>query len=384
MTELIKTNANCTRWGLMAGVSALTLIACISGIDDAVAAGDDNDRPSVWIELGGQLERVESGPDRFAPSFVDAVEAVPFASPVEFQRPARYSNGIEGKISFEPKDSDWTFSLALRYGRSNSSKHQHEQTPNLVRGLKIYFTPSNYGVLPRTPAVANFTDTVSVQKESHTVLDFSAGKDVGVGLFGSGSSSSISFGIRFAQFASRSQVTLDAVPDRYFPTIGLKSGVKYYKYDTRYSALADINRSFRGIGPSLTLNGEVSLVGQSDASELTFDWGINAAVLFGRQKVKIHHQTTVRYYKTLGGERAYVGGYAVTRTVTSRERSRFKFVPNIGGFAGVSLHFPNAKVSLGYRADFFFGAMDGGIDERRTNDVGFHGPFATISIGLGG
>jgi hypothetical protein len=37
-----------------------------------------------------------------------------------------------------------------------------------------------------------------------------------------------------------------------------------------------------------------------------------------------------------------------------------------------------------YRADFFFGAMDGGIDTAKKENVGFYGPFATISIGLGG
>ena len=51
---------------------------------------------------------------------------------------------------------------------------------------------------------------------------------------------------------------------------------------------------------------------------------------------------------------------------------------------GVSVKYPNVKFSLGYRADFFFGAVDAGIDERRTKDLGFHGPFASISIGLGG
>lgn len=42
------------------------------------------------------------------------------------------------------------------------------------------------------------------------------------------------------------------------------------------------------------------------------------------------------------------------------------------------------KISAGYRADFFFGAMDGGLDSRRTEDEKFYGPFATVSIGLGG
>jgi hypothetical protein len=65
-------------------------------------------------------------------------------------------------------------------------------------------------------------------------------------------------------------------------------------------------------------------------------------------------------------------------------RSRSVVVPNIGGFAGLSFIYDAAKLTLGYRADFFFGAMDTGIDARKTSDVGFHGPFTTISIGLGG
>jgi hypothetical protein len=59
-------------------------------------------------------------------------------------------------------------------------------------------------------------------------------------------------------------------------------------------------------------------------------------------------------------------------------------VPNVGGFAGVSLQRGAAKVSLGYRVDFFFGAMDGGIDTTKSENRGFYGPFANISIGFGG
>jgi hypothetical protein len=59
-------------------------------------------------------------------------------------------------------------------------------------------------------------------------------------------------------------------------------------------------------------------------------------------------------------------------------------VPNLGGFAGVSWRYQNAKVSFGYRADEFFGAMDGGLDKHKSENVGFFGPYANISIGLGG
>ena len=65
-------------------------------------------------------------------------------------------------------------------------------------------------------------------------------------------------------------------------------------------------------------------------------------------------------------------------------RAKFATVPNIGGFAGASWRIQNFKVSAGYRADLFFGAMDGGIDAAKKENVGFYGPFASVSVGLGG
>ncbi len=65
-------------------------------------------------------------------------------------------------------------------------------------------------------------------------------------------------------------------------------------------------------------------------------------------------------------------------------RSHSVTIPSLGAFAGLSVRYPNARVSFGYRADFFFGAMDVGIDTRKSTTTGFHGPFAKLSIGLGG
>jgi len=103
--------------------------------------------------------------------------------------------------------------------------------------------------------------------------------------------------------------------------------------------------------------------------------------LFGRQKMRAHHETSAHYknYRHSSGPLPIV-----YKTPHGAARSRFILVPNLGGFAGASLRFPNAKVSLGYRADLFFGAMDGGIDMRKMENVGFYGPFASISVGLGG
>jgi hypothetical protein len=58
-------------------------------------------------------------------------------------------------------------------------------------------------------------------------------------------------------------------------------------------------------------------------------------------------------------------------------------VPNVSGFAGLSFRYTNAKLSLGYHADVFFGAMEGGIDTAKSENRGFFGPFAVISTRIG-
>ncbi len=42
------------------------------------------------------------------------------------QHPPRFAFGEEGKISFQPEDSDWIFSAGIRYGRSHGRQHVHQ------------------------------------------------------------------------------------------------------------------------------------------------------------------------------------------------------------------------------------------------------------------
>jgi hypothetical protein len=72
----------------------------------------------------------------------------------------------------------------------------------------------------------------------------------------------------------------------------------------------------------------------------------------------------------------YYGPYHSTR-------SRNVTVPNVGGSIGLSWKLQNFKMSFGYRADFFFNAIDGGIDARKSENRAFYGPYASISVGLG-
>lgn len=389
MSELMNKNhgASGFRWELLATVSALALSTVVAMPRAVAAHEDDRDRPTVWIEVGGQLERNDGTGAPFTPPFTLFQPTPPTfetASPIDVQRAPRYSKGAEAAITIEPSGTDWSFSASVRYGRSNGNKHVIAQTE--PHRSKYLSAASGHQPIGPTQQVPQFADTTVRLSESHTVLDFKAGKDVGLGLFGRDSTSVFSVGVRFAQFASRADVRVrtrqnvkvsNMLPDpKYFPS---------YKFHTYYLK-ANNERSFHGIGPSLSWQASEPVIGNPQDGEFAIDWGLNGALLFGRQKAKLHHETADSYYK---GRKYYppsgnFGTHYKRYTPVSRnpERSRSMVVPNIGAFAGLSYRIENFKVSAGYRADFFFNATDGGIDARQDFDRSFHGPFALFSLGL--
>lgn len=360
-----------SRLQLLATVSALSLLTVAA----SQAQAEDTDRPTVWIELGGQLEHISRSEDRFSPPFAVRTPRPAFetTSPLSLLRAPRYGVGSEGKLSFEPAGSNWVFAAAIRYGRSNGKKHFHNQTYTPTHLLNIQ---SNGYVTP-----GRFQDIKTDYGESHTVLDFMAGRDVGLGLFGN---SVVSFGVRYAQFSMTSAVSLSSKPDFFkHKTKGIL-GKYYSKFGFHnYLGTSVTQRNFRGLGPSLSFSGDVAIAG-SARDGVTFDWGVNGALLFGRQHMTEAHHTYGRYHDIKNhplGQPAPLYTYHRTSTRTG---SRSVTVPNVGAFAGFSMRYTNAKISFGYRADVFFGAMDGGIDARKSYDRAFYGPFATISFGLGG
>jgi hypothetical protein len=377
MSELINQNENRIRfrWQLLAGVSALALGGYVASAGAAMA--EEADHPAVWIELGGQLERADGGRERFSPSFLSMFDPGEFASPVPAQRPPRYAVGGEIKASFSPQDSDWVFSAAVRYGRSNNTRALHQELPFETATGYIKYVHNTV-----TARAKRYSDTLTENHESHAVVDFRAGKDLGLGLFGSGSST-LNVGIRFAQIESHSKASIGGDPDfafsyKYITQFDVKLPLQHWHL---FSSTLDVTRSFHGLGPSVAWDNSAPILGNADHTQVTIDFGINGAVLFGRQKANVSHQTT-------GGYHSNNAEYTAEPVITYQPpphrtaRSRSVVIPNVGGFAGLSFKFPNAKVSLGYRADVFFGAIDGGIDARKTYDRSFYGPFANFSIGL--
>jgi iron complex outermembrane recepter protein len=369
MSELINTQDGHRgfRRQLLASVSAFALISF------TCAAFAEDDRPTLWIELGAQSEQVNGFGDPVDIPFAAKAVSDGFQSPTELQRVLSQSFGEEGAISFQPENSDWVFSISARYGRAEGGAATHEQTPANPREFHIGTHPPGYG----TPRLARYSETHVKNDETHTILDFQVGKDVGVGLFKNGAKSIFGFGVRFAQFTSKQTLGLNADPDYYLP-----SNLKYKKYHHAYLGNSHIQRSFRGIGPSISWNASAPVIGNAGHGALTLDWGVNASILFGRQKVLGHHQITGNFYKTGPVTKYHFTSH--THQSGDPNRSHTVTVPNLGGFAGLSYVFTNAKLSVGYRGDFFFGAIDGGIDAAKKETRGFYGPFASVSVGLGG
>jgi len=410
MSELIEhtNNGREFRWTLLATVSTLALVASGTTVIGQASADEGTDHPTVWIELGGQLERVDGTGDRFAPPFTKlTLSPGPYqdGSPIDFQKPARFSYGAEGNLTIQPEGSNWVFSGSVRYGRSNNKRDVHRQTqvshqfPNPKYERQQQY-PSYFPNGPTAPPTAakysqNFAETTYKHSESHFVLDFQAGKDVGLGMFGHGSTSVLSAGVRIAQMASHSDVKARAKPSVTFYNRSLLGfSIPFSKFTTYY-VNGSADRNFRGIGPSLSWKASVPVLGNPDDGQFSVDWGLNGALLFGRQRTRINHHTTARQfrakYKTRIPTSVYTNrGYRSTNYTTlykhgmNHDRSRGVTIPNVGISGGISYRFARAKFSLGYRAEFFFGAVDAGIDQRRTEDLIFHGPYASISIGLGG
>ena len=404
MSELIDTKENrkIMRRQLLATVSTLAFLTSV--VEAGEAWADDQDRPTFWLELGGQLEQQTGQGDSYDPPGVADYPSSPAykPSPLQFEKPPLFSNGAQAKLSFQPEESDWVFSASVRYGRANGDKTRYHNTPgqkltrneitvSFLPGKPHYFTYEVFHCCHASQFVnakPDYADVKSVHRDSHAILDFQAGKEVGLGLFGQSSESVFSGGVRFAQFSAKSSVSLHGKPD-----VSFFNGVPQYflnKYPQLYyptskfhvfAASASSERSFQGVGPSLSWNSSVAMLGNAQAGELSFDWGANVAVLFGRRMAKGEHHESGHYHHA----KYYpANSHYYTNPTKSFDRRQTVTVPNVGGFAGVSFKFVNAKLSLGYRGDFFFGAMDAGWDKEKNKTVGFYGPFATISFGFGG
>jgi hypothetical protein len=310
----------------------LAVIATIAAADPAKA--EDVDRPTVWIELGGQLSRLQDGQEAYQPPFLALTPSI-FPAPYKNERPPLYDFDGSAGLKLQPNGSDWSFSASIRFGRVSTDKHVHHQTYP-----ESQFQKPDGSYYPFYPLGARFTDVKSKQIETNAVVDFQAGKDVGLGLFGHNATSTLNFGVRIAQFTSKSRTALAEDPDWHTSIYVRHYGPNNAKYRTfafqnyhSYKGAFTANRSFNGVGPSLSWNSSVPVAGNSQGSELTVDWGVNGAVLFGRQKTRTQHQTSAWYHSEKTHKPASripkVRHLVYQTTPSAQNRSHSVTVPNL-------------------------------------------------------
>ena len=289
---------------LLATVSVATLVLGVCQSAETKAS-EDADHPTVWIELGGQMQHITGQGDAFSPGFLAANPNSPVlqpTTPLQAQKPVPFVFGEEGKITIQPEDSRWVFTAAASYGRSSNFTRVDHQTNSTHHAGYKYGVATN----PQIITVADFAETQVRSQESHAVLDFSAGKDVGLGMFGREGSSILSLGVRFAQFSAKSTFDVRARPDfkvvsYSFPTFHFTLlGSQFHNYH----ATGLSSRSFHGLGPTLSWNGSAPIEGEAQSGEINLDWGANASILFGKQKTNVQHHESARYQ---GGRYGFEG-----------------------------------------------------------------------------
>ena len=122
MSELMNTQqaSDAIRWQLLTTASSLALLASVCGTQRCHRRGcrPPNGMDRTWCRSGSCGWRAAS----FAPPFVVNNPGHSFRSGLPGGSPeaAGFSFGGEGKLSFQPEDSNWVFSASVRYGRANS------------------------------------------------------------------------------------------------------------------------------------------------------------------------------------------------------------------------------------------------------------------------
>src|SRR6185312_15037490 len=358
---------------------------------------DTDAPPRVWLQFGGNFNAVMNHDviaydptSNYAPNFPNGGNPTPdwperLTTIPSLSKLPNMGFDWEGAATIEVPETDWQLKAGIRYGRATRNKHFHQSAyagtkTGITFGANSYSCAFVGAYYPQYLAgcyhgsVNEFVDSRNISHETHMMLDFTLGKDVGLGTIGGG--------VRIAQFTEKTKMDIGADPNY---NIYL---TPFSKYHDTYQFTSDEQRSFHGAGPEVTWEASQVLWGIGDEAQITFDWGLNASVLFGQQKVVLHHTAEHCRHTGLGinagCDGVGIGGQdgQVHEPDEDITRSTSTTVPNIGGYLGASVRYRNSKLSLGYRADTFFNAIDGGQQTRDTFNRGFYGPYLNVSLGL--
>jgi len=302
---------------LLGTASALALIG-LCQFPGAARAGDGGDSDfKLTLDIAGQFAMNSGG---------RTVYGDPFEPPPDIG----VKNGGEGLVALNLEHDDWIYGLSFNFGRTGTSH----------AGFS-YYTGNLY---------THYSGSGQVRhNESHKVLDFTIGRDVGLGMLVMEGSSVVSVGIEWANFSAT--------------TIGDFAYASKYDggyYNTNFTRV--LRRRFNGIGPVISWNASTPL--GDPGSHLSLNWGAMASVLFGPRKFS-------------GNDGAFV--------LTPRSKSAT--VPRASGYVGVGWHPDDSPfaISAGYAVSATWGVFDGNFDDdgdeiRNSVNRFSHGPYVDLTI----
>jgi iron complex outermembrane receptor protein len=362
-----------------------TLIAAAVGLAFApMAMADTGAEASGYpfrIAFSGGAVKMAAPAETYAPAWLSEY-GPDFPGPVTFSNDPDWGHLREARLTWSPNPS-WKVVGAYRYGKASAASQGYADEfvkGGSFPGLKYASDPTD--VTYRESLPNHWAGSANVEEEFESV-DFKVGRNVGIG-FGSGSSSVLSVGVRYAELRSAIQIDMDGVPNRYSPEVF--EYVDYFpnvpeRHYTRYVHSSSAERTFEGYGPTLSWESGLRLLGDPVQGQVMVDWTLTGGVLFGEQASSHDENRLARYYH---GNAQIENPTSVPYDETvSTIRSKDVTVPQLSLELGLSYAIQRVQVSLRYSWERYYGAIDGGLAERKTYDRTIQGPVAQISIGFG-
>ena len=350
----------------------------------------------LTVELTGMAQRQDAPYETMSPDFIEAFPAT--LNPLDVQnRDLDWGDGRELRLTYRPVGASWQVRGGMRYGRTNTDTARLHQE---IAGEKqcqlpidtLYgqaFCNPEYSVFGGPPGQyydssflftpVDWSDGAARSREEHLILDFAVGKDVGLGAWPNGGSS-VSVGVRYADFQSDTSTSLAGVLDFDVPDAWA------FKYSSlhRYDFSASARREFKGAGPTASWDAAQRLLGSEGKGRLNLDWSVTGGVLFGDQRTAIAGIEQSGYWT---GGNPDSAGKPLTDVISSTidvGRSKSVTVPMVDLSLGLSYEIQRIKIGAGYRWERYFDVLDTGFEERRETDRTIDGPYFKIAVGFGG
>jgi hypothetical protein len=347
------------------------------------------------VEIGGQVQRHDAPTQALMPGFASAFPAPLdiFAAPQS--RDLDWGDGRSVKLTYQPANSPWRVSAAVRYGKANAVQTAHAQVqtdPVCIFGGPFaffcqYFTPDNpkYATINKF-SITDHADANITDREEHTLVDFSVGRDLNLGGL---DQSSVALGVRYADLKSTTMGIFRGIPDWDAHEGFISSFYGSYVAHTRYDGAIAARREFKGLGPVASWEASYPVLNAAELGRVGIDWAVSGGVLRGTQKTAVSGSNKASFFETDGfaviGLRNPDGPVSVVDTpLPAISRSRSVSVPTAAVSLGLSYQVDRFQMGAGYRWERYFNAIDGGFMEHKSFDRTIDGPYFKVSVGFGG